>query len=460
MILTKPNANHLCMALALLIGVSSNLATAQFASAIIREGDSASRGTVDSINGTAVNHAGGYAVTANLAGAGSTISTVFGNATGGSGSFLRFEDTIGDLSQTSFESFVGISNAGQIAYSASTDNIATGQTALDSVWLDDALLQNEEDAVAAAPGEFSSFNSRPGITAGGTPYWVGGLTDTAGGTTVDRGLFFDGNLLLRGNDDVGVAEPVAVGSGISFSYRFSALGTNYISPINVQSPTTNDQLVAINGTVVSIGGRSLREGIRVPATVGGAGIENWDNFDFVSINEAGDYFVTGDTDGTFVRDEFVLINGRTVLREGDLIDGSRVDGAIEGGMMNEDRDWAMVWDISDLDGSNSREALIVNGEVVLVEGDQVDWNNDGFVDLADDGFTITDFFGISSLSLSDRDTNGDVTVYFTADATNTGGTELEAALQVTLSTIPEPEGGLLALFALGSIAIFRRRYLP
>ena len=40
----------------------------------------------------------------------------------------------------------------------------------------------EEDPVAAFPGQLSTFNSRPGITADGIPYWVGGITDTQGGS--------------------------------------------------------------------------------------------------------------------------------------------------------------------------------------------------------------------------------------------------------------------------------------
>jgi len=128
--------------------------------------------------------------------------------------------------------------------------------------------------------------------------------------------------------------------------------------------------------------------------------------------------VTGDTDAATTLDEFVLVDGTIVLREGDTVSKAApvdftVSGSIEGGSLNEDGDWAVIWDV-DTDTGNV-ESLILNGGVVLLEGDLVDWNGDGAIDAADDGARIENFTGISTLVLSDRDTTGALRLYFTAD---------------------------------------------
>jgi hypothetical protein len=433
----------------------SNVTQAQIASAFVREADALGTGVVASISNTATNRVGGYAVTLNIDDGTSTISTVYGDAAGGAPAIMRQEGTFGDLTQNNFESFFGISDSGQVSYSASTDNSATGSTGLDGVWLDDVVQSNEEDASPAAPGEFVSFGSRPGVTADGKPFWVGGLTDSVGGGSLDRALYLDGNILLRGNDNVGVPEPVTMGGGIDFDFRFSAMGTNYISPIDVQAASTEDLVITVNGTAVSPGGSVMREGSPLPVSLGGDGVENWDNFDFMGINEAGDYFVTGDTDSADTgRDEFVSFNGNVVLREGDMVGGLILSGSIEGGYMNEDGDWAVIWDVDNA-GANV-EALIVNGDLVLLETDLVDWNGDGNVDGADSGFSITNFTGISALTLSERDANGNVSAFFTADAVNDNGLDLEGAFSVTVA-IPEPSSFVFFASAMLGLFVVRRK---
>ena len=437
-----------------LVGIAALPVWATTPSALVREGDALSIGTVTSISNTAVNQAGGFGVTLNADDGTDTLSAVFGAATGTVGSILVSEGTYGDFQQTSYESFFGVDDAGIPVYSPSTTRISTGTTGLDAVWQGTTPVQTEEDAVADAPGEFSSFNSRPGVTAGGTPYWVGGLTDSVGGPSLDRGLFYDGNILLRGNDNIGVPEPVTFGGGIDFDFRFSANGTNYISPIDVQSSSSIDLVMVVNGTAISPGGSLMREGTQVPMSLGGDGVENWDNFDFVGINEAGDYFVTGDTDGDTSKDEFVSMNGSMILREGELVGGFTLSGSIESGFMNEDGDWAVIWDV-DTPGGNV-EALIINGHLILMEGDPVDWNGDGTIDPMDSGRTIDQFTGLSSMTLSGRDASGNVRAFFTADTTDANGSVLEGAFHVAY-TVPEPAtGGLWAALLVGFAALRRR----
>ena len=90
-------------------------ASAQIASALLREAEplpGAPGETISSLNNTAVNHNGGYAVTVNSTGSGTTLSHVWGSASGAAGALLRTEGVFGDFQQTSFESFFGFGNAG------------------------------------------------------------------------------------------------------------------------------------------------------------------------------------------------------------------------------------------------------------------------------------------------------------------------------------------------------------
>ncbi len=195
-------------------------------------------------------------------------------------------------------------------------------------------------------------------------------------------------------------------------------------------------MVVLSDNAVSVGGLPLNENSPVAAVAGGLPGELWDNFDFFGINESGDYLVTGDTDAASALDEFVLVNGVIVLREGDVLPEGTVDGSIEGGYLNSSGDWAVIWDI-DTPGGNV-EALIFNGEVLLLEGEAVDWNNDGAIDGLDNNGVVANFTGISALTVGARNVNGDVDIYFTADidfnGTSTTTDDLEGFFRLTAST--------------------------
>ena len=309
--------------------------------------------TVSSISNPVVNHVGGYGLTVNSTGSGTTLSNVWGNATGGPGTLIITEATYGNLMQTSFESFHGLSDAGVPAYSASSNDTDTGTTGLDGAWLGSSVVLNEEEPVPTLPGQFSTFNSRPGITALGQPYWVGGISATAGSSTQNRVLFFGVGatpVLMGGDSIVGVPELVKTGSSnIDFDYRYSQFGTNYLSPVLVDASTTIDGVLVSNGAAVMLGGALVREGSPIPAIVGGLLDENWDNFDFMGITEDGLMFFTG--------------------------------------------------------------------EMVLKEGDEVDFDGDGLPDI---GAVLANFTGISTLVVGDRQEDGIALVCFTADIDTEG----------------------------------------
>ena len=423
------------------IGMMPAVAGAQVASALLHEDDELLPGeTISSIGNTAVNHVGGFACGLSTVGSGTTISRIWGNATGGPGMLMRSEGTFGFYEQTSFESFYGMSDTGQLAYSPMAINIITGETGLDGAWLDDLPVLVELDPVPSLPGMYSVFNSRPGVTGDGIIHWVGGFTDTQGGSTQNRAIFkgLGAIPLIKGGDVLpGIPEPVDLGGSIDFDWRVSRFGSYWIDQVLVDALSGLDGVMVINGAPVMAEGGILRENDPIPDAVGGLPGELWDNFDYMGIGEAGDYLITGDTNASSDFDEFILINGQIILREGDMIDlygmPATLSGSIEGAYQNEDLDWAVIWDVDDA-GGNNIEALILNGEILLVEGDLVDWNGDGVIDGDDNGGIVDNFTGMSALTIGPR-IGGVVNVYFTADI-SFAGDELEGFFCLPVVVVP------------------------
>ena len=419
-------------------------AQGEIASALLREDDELVPGeTIASLSNTAVNHVGGYACSLNTSGT-ATLSRIWGNASGGPGMLLRTESTIGNLEQTSFESFYGMGDAGELAYGTTCTDLDSGETGLDGVWLDDLIVLNELDPVPSLPGQWSTFNSRPSAAGDGTIWWVGGISDIQGGSSQNRCLFsgLGAMVNIMGGDFLpGIPDPIKTGSSnIDFDFRVSRFGTNWIDQVQVDSGSSSDDgVMVINGIPIMAGGGFMREASPVPASVGGLPDELWDNFDFMGINEAGDYFVTGDTDADSSMDEFVLQNGEIILREGAVLDLGgvpvTVSGSIEGGYQNKDTDWAVIWDIDDETGNNL-EALIFNGEILVVEGDPVDWNGDGVIDGGDMNAVLANFTGIAALTVGAR-VGGFVNIYFTADIDFGGTPDLEGFFCVSVQ-VEEP----------------------
>ncbi|MFH1845244.1 MAG: hypothetical protein ABIF77_18820 [bacterium] len=388
----------------------------QVATLLMREGDPLPGGPVGhivgAINNSAVNHAGGFAFTVNTSDGVTTLSHSWGHATGGPGIVLFTEGTYGIFEQTSWESFFGFSDDGFTSYSPLSTNMNSGSTSLDGVWLDAVPIAVEEEPYPHLADWWWSFGSRPGVTADGTPYWVGGITDVQGGSTDNRGLFYGMGatpVLLGGDMVVGLPDPLATASTVSFDYRYSAFGNHYIAEVQTETgSTTNDNHVVIDGAVAMIGGSPISEATLVPPVAGGLPDESWDNFDFMGIAESGTSMFTGDTDGAAATDEFIAIDGTILFREGMTLDDEVLSGSIEGAFMNEQGDYAFIWDILD----NTAEALYFRDQLLLKEGDMVDIDGDL---VPDPGTAVTDFTGISALTLSDQSPGGLVRIYFTAD---------------------------------------------
>ena len=116
-------------------------ALATIPSSLLNEGDplpAAGAGqVVTSISNTAVNHVGGFAASINSSDGGDTISHIWGDPNGISGAIMRSEGTFGSVVQTSFESFYGMADNGDLAYSASGTGGPVG--GFDSVWKNDDI---------------------------------------------------------------------------------------------------------------------------------------------------------------------------------------------------------------------------------------------------------------------------------------------------------------------------------
>jgi hypothetical protein len=327
---------------------------------------------------------------------------------------LRQEGTFPPYVQGSFESFWGMGAGGVTCYSAISEYEDGSVTGLDGVWLDDVPVAVEEMVFPYLDNYWWSFGSRPGCTEDGIPHFVGGITDTQGGSTELRGLFYGMDaqpLMMTGDLLPGLPAPLT-SSGISFDYRFSKYGTHYIAEVTMDTGDTGSNTAyTLDGEGLLIDGQLVLEGTPVPEAAGGFPGENWSGFDYTSVTEDGSYMFTGDTSGPSEEDEFLLINGMIILREGKDIGDLVVMGAIESAAMNEDGDYVCIWDV-DLPTGENVEAMIFNGDVVLKEGDIIDIDGDG---VPEPDAVIDAFTGISTVVLSDRDEDGNVSVYFTAD---------------------------------------------
>lgn len=280
---------------------------------------------------------------------------------------------------TGAEFTMGIGDLGEFIYSPSTDGD-------DSVWTDVGLLAVENVQAPGLPtGTVSTFHSRPTMIPSGQAYWIAGHGDGSGGTTsVGRILYTspDGtpsttSVIIRTGDSID--GQIIDASGVDFDYDLSDNSGHHIHPLDMVGSTDADGYLYVDGSLVA------REG-----DPNGSGIDNWDNFDFVSINNSGAYLFSGDTDGGTATDEFIAFNGAIILREGDTVDGVTLESgfAVRGLGINNLGQAVFGWgsasvehvffacDAADLQGT---------GRLVMSTGDDVDLDGNGTGDA-----TVTD----------------------------------------------------------------------
>ncbi|MCC6322423.1 MAG: hypothetical protein IT438_13420 [Phycisphaerales bacterium] len=408
---------------------------------ILREGDEVSPGgpLVASITCTTTNGVGGYGVAVNSGASPSIVSHILTTTVGGLvtppvlPTLLRSEGLLGALTVTAFEGEFGLSDSGSVAYGITANSGAF--TGLDGVALDDTVLADERDS-ADPPfaGQFWSFNSRIRMTPGGVPYWKAGVANSAGGSTANRAVVF-GNppqKLFAGGDTLpnmpAALDPTP--SATLFRYRFSADATHSISQDLLDGATSStDNVMILDGAGMLVDGALVREGSPVPVAAGGRNGENWGNFQEHFINNAGTYYLLGDTsDPVTTQDHYIFANGQMRIREGEIIDGVLLNGAIDEAHMNGSADLAVTWATT-----GSVELVLLNRRVIFMEGDLIDLDRNGAPTA---NYAAIGFGATGGIAVSERINNAMVRVYVAADVNPLGTTtttdDVDALIEITV----------------------------
>ncbi len=335
------------------------------------------------------------------------------------------------------ESTIGIGNNGEFIYSPSFNGG-------DSVWGEFGLRVVDDTPAPGFPANVNStFHSRPRMTDSGMAYWVSGFNDGAGGTSTQGRMIYTqtGNgsidVFVRAGDVVDGATVGAFG-GIDFDFEFSGNNQNVIWTFNDANATSaNDGSMVVNGSIVAREGSATGQG------------DNWDNFNDVSINNAGNYLFSGDTDGATTSDAFIAYNGAIVIREGMTVDNLTLTASPAGVAINENNEAAFVWNAND--GTGAAETLfyaaaasdLISAVALVSVGDTVDLGADGLWILDD-----INAFNTGDVAFGE---NGLITLSVDLESFD-GLRNIEAIVSFV---VPTPGAG--AVLALGGLMAMRRR---
>lgn len=301
---------------------------------------------------------------------------------------------------------VAINNAGVTAYGADvlyTDSAGPDITApadrVNSIWLDNTPIAVEGDAVLVPELSGSSYTGVffRGMGETGVPIYEGRYTDGAGSS---EGLFAGASTaLLKAGDAIGGTADTVASQVSAFTNTVVSLdGTSYLSAVQGTSLGPDSDYVVVDGeaqrylgtgelitteTVIGVanGGLDATETLGSTVQNSGVGPGNWGFTSFTSASSD--------------LDNVAIINGYVTYREEDLVPDAAggtfmIDGPAEGIAFNAAGDVVVVYD----------NALILNGTVVAREGS----------DITNAGNDLRLFQ--SGVSLSERDGNGDVVIYF------------------------------------------------
>ena len=398
------------------LALSAVPAAAQEVEILLRENDplpGVAGSVISGLDTPDTNGIGGWAILLGYDAGGIAIDASFGTPTGGAPAVLFSEQIVGDCDQQSWETFGGIDNAGLVAYSPSCTLISTGATGIDSFFVNAVAVAKEDDPIPTLPGKVYRFNSRPDLTAGGLPTWVGGIND-ASGTNEGNGLFvgFGASVLYKTGDLVPGLTGALDASAVDFDYRFSPNGAHHILATDVATgSSTDDGQIIMDGAGLMIGGALVGESVLLPAAQQVDPLEAWDNFDYFGVTDDGSYMMTGDTDGPLDTDEFVLVDGQILFRESDVVDGFILEDFVSMAGYSDRKDLAFVFETDD-GTTTDPEVLFFNGRPVLAEGSAIDFDGDGTIDPM---AILRDFTGINALSVG-----ADRAIYVTADIDTLG----------------------------------------
>lgn len=335
------------------------------------------------------------------------------------------------------ESTIGIGDNGEFIYSPSFNGG-------DAVWGEFGLRAvDDTPAPGFASNVNSTFHSRPRMTDSGMAYWVSGFNDGAGGTSTQGRMIYTQtgngaiNLVVKAGDVVDGATVGAFG-GIDFDLEFSGNNQNVIWSFNdADAGTATDGSMVVNGSIVAREGSATNQG------------DNWDNFNDVSINNAGNYLFSGDTDGATTSDAFIAYNGAIAVREGMTVDNLTLTTSPGGVAINDNNEAAFVWGADD--GTGAAETLFyaaaaadLGSALALVSvGDTIDLGADGLW-LLDD----INAFNTGDIAFGE---NGLITLNVDLESLD-GLASIEAVVSFV---VPTPGAG--AVLAVGGLVAMRRR---
>lgn len=391
------------------IGLQTSSARAEVPKLLVYEGETLPvEGTVSSVNSPQTNGIGGWCIIMTADDGGGSVNRVWGSVDGvAAASTLRVEGMYDGYDQTSIQTTIDLDDAGNVIYRSQTT------TTEPTIFIGDNALIEEETIIPTGPlaGLTWDFISNQQLSFNGTPYFIARVKHPTQYEHLMRGTDFQ---VLLSSNDLLPGMPAILdndSSSIESWYGISGKGTDYIAEVTMDTSDPNvgfsdDSAMVLSGNALYIDRSIVRETFPIPASIGGLPDENWDNFDFYEVNEFGQIFLTGDSDASSSNDEFIYYDGQIVLREGDVLPEGAVSSSIGHADMNEQGDWVAFWTVGGV------ESLILNGEVVTQVGDTIDEDGDGIPDTAviDDIPALTSL-SLGTLELSNRDANGDVTIY-------------------------------------------------
>lgn len=299
------------------------------------------------------------------------------------GAVWQNSDAVGAV-VTGAEATMGVADGGGFIFSPSIDGA-------DGVWTHHGELARENVQAPGYPaGINSSFHSRPTMLPGGEAFWVAGV-DLDGNTSTDRRVLYTSpdatagsiGIVLEGGDTFDGY--TLQQEGISFDYWVSDDGTFWVLTLQVETGSTStDDVIAVADRIVA------RESI--PTGDGDA----WDNFDYVSVNNAGSFLFSGDTDGDTATDEFIAFDGTIALREGDTVDGVSLSSTayVRAAAINDLGQAVHAWrdgaDVEHVFAACDASDLAGTSRLLISTGDTLDLDGDGVADA-----TFTDLETVS-----------------------------------------------------------------
>ncbi len=186
--------------------------------------------------------------------------------------------------------------------------------------------------------------------------------------------------LLEGGDSLTGA--TLAPAGIEVHYAVSDDGQHYVAEIRTDAQG-NPYGVAVDGSVVAIGGTST------------GGVDDWQAIADLTVNNAGDYLFSGQTNGAAATNDFIAYNGSIVIRQSDTIDSVPITGDPRALSVNNHGHAVFIWETGNgsevLFGSCDASNLATNAFLIATEDStEVDVDGDSTADA-----TITDFSDIN-----------------------------------------------------------------